>query len=117
MPRYSIMIWYQFLLGANQWLVTMNESKTKSVFFFFFRVKKLNPFTHPPSPLIINNVVIEDVAVHKHLGVTLSINLSWRAHVLQIHQKASTKLNLLKPMKYKLSWYTLEVLCIVRGYP
>ena len=41
---------------------------------------------------------------------TLSSNLSWRAHIPKIHQKASKKLNLLKPLKYNLSRYTLEVL-------
>ena len=40
----------------------------------------------------------------------MSSNLSWRAHILKIHQKASEKLNLLKPLKDNLSRYTLEVL-------
>ena len=61
---------------------------------------------HPS--LIMKGVAIEGVAVHEHLGLTLSFNLSWRPHVLKIHQKASGKLNLLKPVKYKLSRYTLE---------
>ena len=60
--------------------------------------------------MILNNNIIEDVTVHEHLGLTLSSNLSWRAHILKIHQKASTKLNLRKPLKYKLNRYTLEVL-------
>ena len=52
----------------------------------------------------------EDVTVHEHLGLTLSSTLSWQSHILKIHQKASKKLNLLKPLKYDLSRYTLEVL-------
>ena len=48
--------------------------------------------------------------VHEHLGLTLTSNLSWRAHVLKLHQKASKKLNLLKPLKYQLSRYSLDVL-------
>ena len=40
----------------------------------------------------------------------MSSNLSWRAHIFKIYQKASKKLNLLKPLKYNLSRYTLEVL-------
>ena len=60
--------------------------------------------------MILNNNIIEDVTVHEHLRLTLSSNLSWPAHILKIHQKASKKLNLLKPLKYKLNRYTLEVL-------
>ena len=82
----------------------MNESKTKSVVFSAKRDKPLQP------PLILNNSIIEDVTVHEHPGLTLSSNLSWRAHILKIHQKASEKLNLLKPLKDNLSRYTLEVL-------
>ena len=40
----------------------------------------------------------------------MSSNLSWRAHIFKIYQKASKKLNLLKPLKYNLSRYTFEVL-------
>ena len=40
----------------------------------------------------------------------MSSNLSWRAHIFKIYQKASKKLNLLKPLKYNMSRYTLEVL-------
>ena len=58
--------------------------------------------------MILNNNIIEDVTVHEHLGLTLSSNLSWRAHILKIHQKASTKLNLRKQLKYKLNRYTLK---------
>ena len=83
----------------------MNESKTKSI--IVFSAKRDKPL-HPP--LILNNSIIEDVTVHSHLGLTLSSNLSWRTHILKIHQKVSKKLNLLKPLKYNLSRYTLEVL-------
>ena len=66
----------------------------------------------------MNGVIIDDLAVHEHLGLTLSSNLSWRAHVLKLHQKASKKLNLLKPLKYRLSRYSLEVLykSLVRSF-
>ena len=40
----------------------------------------------------------------------MSSNLAWRAHIFKIYQNASKKLNLLKPLKYNLSRYTLEVL-------
>ena len=69
----SISVW------AKRLLVTMNESKTKSIVFSAKREKPLHP------PLILNNSFIEDVTVHEHLGLTLSSNLSWRAHILKIH--------------------------------
>jgi len=47
----------------------------------------------------------------ERLGLAaLSSNISWRLHLLKMHQKASKKLNLLKPFKYNLSHNTLEVL-------
>ena len=79
-------------------------SKTKSMIFSSKRVKPDHP------PLFLDGVGIENVPVHDHLGVTLSFNLFWRSHILKTHQKASRKLNLLKPLKYKLSRFTLDVL-------
>ena len=74
---------------AKWWLVTMNETKSKSI---VFRQKEIHLLT----PLWFWTIVlwIEDVTVHEHLGLTLSSsNLSWRAHTSKIHQKASKKLN------------------------
>ena len=52
---------------AKQWLVTFNPLKTEAV---LFTLKKLDFFPH----LIFDNVVINFVDSHKHLGVTLSSN-------------------------------------------
>ena len=72
-----------------------------------FSTKRNKP-DHPT--LFMNNVEIDDVSVYEHLGLTLSSDFSWRPHILKIYQKASKKLNILKPLKYKLSRYTLDVL-------
>ena len=52
---------------AKQWLVTFNPLKTEAA---LFTLKKLDFFPH----LIFDNVVINFVDSHKHLGVTLSSN-------------------------------------------
>jgi hypothetical protein len=81
---------------ADRWLVTMNAEKTESM---IFSAKKDKPF-HPS--LYLSNVLIKEVFQHEHLGVTLTFNLSWRSHILKIHQKASKRLNMLKPMRLTL---------------
>jgi hypothetical protein len=66
----------------RDWHVTINPGKTKSV---TFSAKMFKP-AHPT--LYFANEPIEIVSNHKHLGVTLSSNLSWRAHILNIYEKA-----------------------------
>ena len=80
---------------ADQWLNTMNVTKTKTMIFSTKREK----CDHPT--LFMNDVPIELVSTHVHLGLTLSSNLSWRPHVPKLHQNATKKLNMLKPLKYK----------------
>ena len=58
---------------AKRWLVTMNESKTWQ--------KETSLYFTPP--LVLNNSIIEDVTVYEHLSLTLSSNLSWRAHTVE----------------------------------
>jgi hypothetical protein len=78
-----------------------------------FSVKWLRP-NHPP--LFFNNNEIQEVFNHKHLGVTLSSNLTWTAHIINIHEKASKRLNLLEGLKFKLNRKTLSNLykCLIR---
>jgi hypothetical protein len=69
-----------------------------------FSTKKYKP-VHPA--LYYENNEINVVNTHNHLGVTLSSNMSWRTHVLNIHDKASKRLNLLKGLKFKINRNTL----------
>ena len=80
----------------------MNASKTKSM---TFSLKKSKP-DHPI--LKLSEQPIDEVSCHEHLGVLLSSNMSWKAHIENIHQNASKTLNLLKGLK--LSRLTLEIL-------
>ena len=72
-----------------------------------FSSKRIKP-VHPSLYLALRP--IEEVISHDHLGVTLSCDLSWRPHILKIHQKASKRLNMLKGLKFKLNRFALEVL-------
>jgi hypothetical protein len=86
---------------AKRWLVTFNVKKTESIIFF---VKRFKP--HHPD-LFFDNKKIVEVLQHTHLGVKLTTNLSWKAHIVNIFEKANKKLNMLKGLKYKISRDTL----------
>ena len=58
---------------SQQWLVTMNASKTRTI---TFTVKKKKAF-HPT--LRMNGKTIDEVFSHTHLGLNLTSNLSWKS--------------------------------------
>jgi hypothetical protein len=62
----------------------MNADKTKSFF----------------SSLIISGYTIEDIDNHTDLGLTLPSNMSRREHILNIHQKESKRVDMLKGLRY-----------------
>ena len=43
-----------------------------------------------------------DTESHTHLGLTLQSSMSWRNHIVQVYEKASKRLNMLKFVTYKL---------------
>jgi hypothetical protein len=82
----------------------MNAEKTESMIFSAKKDKSFHP------SLYLSNVLIKEVFQHEHIGVTLTFNLSWRSHILKIHQKASKRLNMLKPTRLTLTRKTLDTL-------
>ena len=54
--------------------------------------------------------VLEEVDSYKHLGVTLSNDLTWTKHIENIATNAGKCLDILNALKYKLDRYTLEKL-------
>jgi hypothetical protein len=88
---------------ADKWLVTFSPPKTKEMVLTKRKVKRNHP------PLKLNNQLIISVPNHKHLGITLSSDLSWGDHVDQITTKANRLLNYLTPLKMKLDRKTLEI--------
>ena len=57
--------------------------------------------------LIFNNVELDYVDTHKHLGVTLSDDGTWHAHISNIASSASKVLGTMKLLKFKLKRTTL----------
>ena len=86
---------------AKRWLATINTKKTKCM---TFSVKRLKP---PHPDLYFANEKICEVLQHTHLGVKLTANLSWKAHIVNIFENANKKLNMLKGLKFKVSRDTL----------
>ena len=80
---------------AQKWLVTINHTKTECM---TFSVKQIKP---PQPDLFYDDQKIIEVSQHTHLGVVLCNNLSWRAHIFKIYEKASKRLNMLKGIKFK----------------
>ena len=73
----------------------MNPVKTRNVVFSLKRNKQVHP------PLILNSNNVKDAESHTHLGLTLQSSMSWRKHIVQVYEKASKRLNMLKFVIYK----------------
>ena len=82
---------------ADKWLVTMNPVKSRSLVFSL----KRNKLVHPP--VFLNSNMVKDAESHTHLGLTLRSSMSWRNHIIQVYEKASKRLNMLKFVTYKLA--------------
>ena len=57
----------------------------------------------------MDNVYIDRVNLHKHLGLYLSSSLDWAKQINEVCLKANRKLSVLRSVKY-LSRHTLDVL-------
>lgn len=88
---------------ADQWLVKFSPTKTKSMTISFKRDNTVPPLT-------LNNVVLDNVEHHKHLGITISKNLSWSLHVRNILDSVSTMGDVLKKLKYQVDRKSLETI-------
>jgi hypothetical protein len=64
---------------SKQWLVKFNPAKTEAMFSSFFNMIK--------PKLFFDNVQLNFVEHHKHLGVTFSQDGSWYQHISNIVSK------------------------------
>ena len=56
----------------------------------------------------MNNVVINEVDRHRHLGITFSSDLEWRHHIADIKTKAWQRINVLRAFKFRFDRQSLE---------
>lgn len=89
---------------ASNWSVTFNPNKTEHM---IISRKIIQPF-HPS--LYMNDVLIQEVETHKHLGVTFSSDFSWKQHIDNITKKANQRLSILRTLKYRLDRKSLELM-------
>ena len=92
---------------ATKWKVKFNASKTKNI---IFSDKVLN---NSP-PLIFNDCFIEQVNLHKHLGIYFSSTLDWSKQIFEVCLKANRKLSVLRSVRL-LSRQTLDLLYKIRS--
>ena len=87
---------------ASTWLVTFNPEKTESLLITRKHIKPHHP------PIFMNNIQIQEVDTHKHLGITFSNNGTWHEHIKDITKKAWTRINALRSLKFTLDRHSLE---------
>ena len=89
---------------AQTWLVSFNPSKTESMIIS----RKINKPIHPSINML--NQEIQETYTHKHLGIYLSHDCSWREHIDSIKSKAWNRINILRKMKLILDRKSLEII-------
>ena len=53
---------------------------------------------------------IEEVNLHKHLGIFLSSDCTWHDHLEYIKSKACTRINVMRKLKFKLDRQSLQII-------
>ena len=73
---------------ANQWLVKFSPPKTVTLNISKRKIKLNKP------TLYMDNIPIKSVKSHKHLGITLSEDLSWAQHIENVAVSANKSLDI-----------------------
>ena len=91
---------------AKQWLVDFNAIKTETM----VASRKRHKPHHPD--LIMDNVILQEIIRHRHLGITVSSDLTWHNHIIEITTKGWQCFNILRAFKFKFDRKSLERLYI-----
>ena len=87
---------------GKKWLVTFNPSKSECLLFS----RKHNKPLHPP--LSMNQQQINEVDMHKHLGLTFTCDGTWHTHLTEIKSKAWYRINIMRQLKFVLDRKSLQ---------
>ena len=87
---------------ADQWLINFSPAKTKLMTCSFKNSAR--------EPIRFGNEQLTDVTSHKHLGLTLSKNLSWTVHIRTILDSVASMSNVLKRLKYVIDRKSIETI-------
>ena len=87
---------------ANDWLLKFSPPKTEALY-----ISKKKKNINKPT-LNLSNTAIKEVEAHKHLGVTLTNDLSWNKHISDLAVSANRILDVFNTFKYKLDRRSLE---------
>ena len=93
---------------SNHNLMSVNCDKTKELLVSFARSKP------DILPITINGKSVERVRTAKLLGVTFSSDLTWDAHIEDIHSKASQRLYFLR-LLYRAGVRSGHIVCIYQS--
>ena len=91
---------------GEQWLVAFNPTKLESIIVSRKRFKPHHP------PVLMDNIQINEVSAHKHLGVIFSNDCTWYDHLEHIKKKAWTRVNVMRKLKFKLDRRSLQTIYI-----
>jgi hypothetical protein len=89
---------------AHQWLVTFGPHKTETLL-----VSNKGTLQNHPD-LYLGDHLIKSVNEHNHLGIILSHDLKWKAHINELVSKCSKLINITKKFKYTLDRKSLETI-------
>ncbi len=89
---------------ASKWHMSLNPDKTE-ILTISTKTRKLQ---YPD--LFLNGNKLKEVSSHKHLGLTLTSDMTWTTHVNAICTTAGQRINILRKMSYHLSRKSIELL-------
>ncbi|MCG7879453.1 MAG: reverse transcriptase domain-containing protein [Candidatus Thiodiazotropha taylori] len=89
---------------AATWLVSFNPTKTEALLVS----RRMTRNRHPS--IYMQNQPITEVNNHKHLGIYFSSDCTWHHHINYITEKAWTRINVMRKLKFKLDRKSLETI-------